>query len=109
MRTMKREDAFFQIRDDYEHAKAFILVIYDISDNKRRNRFSKLLQGYGVRVQRSGFEAVLSRNKYEKLLSEIPLYCHEEDSIRVYRIIGSGHIHSWGIAAGAKEDTLIII
>lgn len=36
-----------------------VLVIYDIVDNKKRNRMVKCLERYGVRVQKSAFEAYL--------------------------------------------------
>ena len=39
----------------------FCLIIYDIRSNKRRLKLSKLLEGYGVRVQKSCFEVDLSR------------------------------------------------
>lgn len=35
------------------------LVIYDITDNKKRREIVKFLSGYGVRVQRSAFEMIL--------------------------------------------------
>ena len=38
----------------------FCLIIYDIRSNKRRLKLSKLLEGYGVRVQKSCFEVDLS-------------------------------------------------
>ena len=43
--------------------KYFVLIIYDISDNKRRNNMVKILSSYGFRVQKSAFEAMLKDNK----------------------------------------------
>ena len=40
--------------------KIYILVIYDIVSNKRRNAFAKKMNGYGFRVQKSAFEAMIS-------------------------------------------------
>lgn len=37
----------------------FILVCYDIADDRRRNRLGRLLEGCGQRVQRSVFECRL--------------------------------------------------
>ena len=65
------EEYYFQISDDLENDKMFILVIYDIVDNKRRLKFAKTLSGYGKRVQKSAFEALLTRQKYEKLILKI--------------------------------------
>lgn len=39
----------------------YILVIYDIVDNNRRVKFAKKMNGYGFRVQKSAFEAMISR------------------------------------------------
>lgn len=46
--------------------KFIVLMIYDIVDNKRRNKMVKCLEAYGVRVQKSAFEALLNRRQYEK-------------------------------------------
>lgn len=64
----------------------FCLIIYDIRSNKRRLKLSKLLEGYGVRVQKSCFEVDLSRNDYQSLLKDIESFYKddEEDSIIVY-------------------------
>ena len=64
----------------------FCLIIYDIRSNKRRLKLSKLLEGYGVRVQKSCFEVDLSRNDYQSLLMDIEGFYKpdEEDSIIVY-------------------------
>ena len=40
--------------------KFIVLVIYDVVDNKTRNRLVKCLERYGVRVQNSAFEALLN-------------------------------------------------
>lgn len=32
--------------------KFFVLIIYDISENKRRNKMVKVLKSYGFRVQK---------------------------------------------------------
>ena len=52
------EDYYFQIAEELEDDKQFILIIYDIVDNKRRVKFAKFLEGYGKRVQKSAFEAI---------------------------------------------------
>ncbi|MBD3949407.1 CRISPR-associated endonuclease Cas2 [Tuanshanicoccus lijuaniae] len=63
------------------------VVIYDIISNKRRVQLSKLLEGYGIRIQRSCFEMKLDYNIYQKLLQELEEYYDEEesDNIIVYR------------------------
>ena len=62
------EDYYFQISEELESDKEFILIIYDIVENKKRVKFAKLLSGYGIRVQKSAFEAMLTKQRYNKLL-----------------------------------------
>ena len=50
-----------------DERRYIVLVIYDIVDNKRRNRMVKCVERYGIRVQKSAFEAFLSKKKYEPL------------------------------------------
>lgn len=93
------EEYYFDTIEEFESAQCFVLVIYDIADNKRRLRLSKYLMGYGMRVQKSAFEMMISRKKYEKLLRELPGYlspADSEDSVRLYKIQGRGQMHAWG-------------
>ena len=53
------EDYYFRIDDELSEDRVFVLIIYDIISNKSRNKFSKLLLGYGFRIQKSAFEAVI--------------------------------------------------
>mgnify|MGYP000193497147 CR=1 FL=1 len=82
------------------------MIIYDIVDNKRRTKFAKLLEGYGTRVQKSAFEAMLSQKSYEKLVKEIPYYINPasgEDSVRIYRMIGKGRVKSWEMFQNSRR------
>lgn len=61
------------------------LVSYDISSDKRRRHVDRTLLAYGTRVQKSVFEALLSRTEYEKMSTQLDeLIDHKVDSIRVY-------------------------
>lgn len=42
------EDYFFNINDNIEEDKIFVLIIYDIIDNRKRVQFAKYLQSYGL-------------------------------------------------------------
>ena len=104
------EDYYFQINEALEDDKQFVLIIYDIVDNKKRIKFSKMLEGYGKRVQKSAFEAMLSSKSYNKLMEEIPKYVSvrsTEDSVRIYRITGKGKVISWGDTPEPEEDVFI--
>ena len=73
-------------------------------------KFAKLLLGYGFRIQKSAFEAVITRQKLEKLNSEIPHYIDKvEDSVRLYQIRGKGQVISWGKEEEYSTDDIILI
>lgn len=46
--------------------KYIVLLIYDIVDNNHRLKVSKYLSKFGNRVQKSAFEAKLTKSKYKK-------------------------------------------
>lgn len=103
------ENYFWNMDDSYGK-KNFVLVIYDIVSNKRRVAFAKLLSGYGYRVQKSAFEAMLKDSLYQKLLNEIPKYIDKsEDTVRVYRITGYGDVEVFGQNEELKDEDLIIL
>lgn len=105
------EDYYFQISDELEDDREFVLIIYDIVDNKKRVKFAKLLSGYGKRVQKSAFEALLSKKSYMKLVAEIPKYIDTkggEDNVRIYRINGKGKVTSWGEVPEFEEEIILI-
>ena len=75
---------FETLVEDEGNDKYLILIIYDISDNKHRLKISKLLEGYGTRIQKSAFEAWLTKKHFEKLLHfhklwKLQLYIHVRD------------------------------
>ncbi len=45
----------------------YIVIAYDITDDKRRKRISEILERYGDRVQLSVFECKLPLKKYLRL------------------------------------------
>ena len=77
-------------------AKAYVLVIYDVSNNKRRLGLARLLLGFGERVQGSSFEAMLTKAQLARLLSRIERLIQSEDNVRIYRIRGSGAVSFFG-------------
>lgn len=51
--------------------KKFVVVAYDISNTKRRNRVVKILRQYGVRVNLSVFECMLTESQFENLKTSV--------------------------------------
>ncbi|WP_144686773.1 CRISPR-associated endonuclease Cas2 [Desulfobotulus alkaliphilus] len=66
----------------------FVLVCFDISDNRVRYRVNKVLQGYGVRVQKSVYECpLLGDAAFRRMRSAIEKHIHAHtDSVRYYRL-----------------------
>ena len=103
------EDYYFQISDELESDKEFVLIIYDIVDNRKRVKLAKLLSGYGKRVQKSAFEAMLTTQRHNKLIEEIPRYIDKtEDNVRIYKITGKGKVTSWGEVPEFDEEIVLI-
>lgn len=103
------EDYYFDIDERVTEGKVFVLVIYDITENRRRTKLVKFLRGYGFRVQKSAFEAVIGVGLYRKMIAEIGQYAAPEDSIRVYRIIGKGQVRNFGKSIEVWDEETIII
>lgn len=63
----------------------YIVVSYDIPEDKRRTKIHSILKSYGEWVQYSVFECDLTNAQYAKLRSRLgKLIKPETDSIRFY-------------------------
>lgn len=71
---------------DEKNNKTFYLIIYDISENKKRKKISDLIDGYGVRVQYSSFEVWLNEKQLQNLMKKMQKLSGEQDSIRIYKL-----------------------
>ncbi len=61
------------------------VVTYDIPDDRRRTRLSKVMLDFGKRVQYSVFECLLSKDLYAQMLAAIDRNIeHDQDSVRIY-------------------------
>ncbi|MDR7465648.1 MAG: CRISPR-associated endonuclease Cas2 [Armatimonadota bacterium] len=68
----------------------YVVVCYDISDNRRRTRLHELLLGYGNPVQESVFECQLTQRQLQKLRDSARRYARKPgESIRYYLMCGS--------------------
>lgn len=85
-----------------------VLIIYDIIDNKRRNAMVHCLNKYGMRVQKSAFEAYVTQKKYDKLVNESKnIIDIETDSLRIYLLADHTSVRSWGVGDIHDEDVII--
>ena len=103
--NMEYEESEFIAEDERRY---IVLVIYDIADNKRRSRMVKCLERYGVRVQKSAFEAFLTKKKYECLMGEAKnLLDATTDSLRIYLLANHTMVRVWGADAKQVDDVII--
>lgn len=83
--------------------KQFVLVSYDISNDRRRSKVAKTLEDFGRRVQYSVFECLLQPAEFTRLNRALrPWVVDPQDSIRFYfisaddltriQVLGSGKV-----------------
>ncbi|MDH6066669.1 CRISPR-associated endonuclease Cas2 [Chrysosporum ovalisporum APH033B] len=84
----------------------FYLVSHDIVSDTRRNKVAKLLESYGLRVQKSVFECVLDENQYTTLSKYLTrLVNKHEDQIRFYPM--SAHTRCKVAVLGTEPEFVI--
>ncbi|MBC7075725.1 MAG: CRISPR-associated endonuclease Cas2 [Syntrophomonadaceae bacterium] len=86
-----------------------VLVIYDISCDQKRNKIAKILESFGVRVQKSAFEAVLDKQRYSKLIKQLGRLLDDEDCVRVYKFTGNTEMVVWGTIENIKDEEFLIL
>ena len=65
----------------------FVVVVYDIAEDRRRLKLMKLLEGYGRRVQESVFECDLEVKDYRKMMQRLQrLISPRTDNVRCYHL-----------------------
>lgn len=90
----------------------FVVVVYDISDDKRRTKLHDVLLNYGTPVQYSVFECLVDPAEWtalrHKLVQEI---AHDRDSIRFY-FLGSNwkrRVEHIGIETGYDPEGPLVV
>jgi CRISPR-associated protein Cas2 len=84
-------------------AERFLLISYDIVNDRRRTKVHDTLKDFGTRVQYSVFECRLDRESLARLKNRLrPLVNLREDSLRFYmlcegdvkkiRVLGRGRV-----------------
>ncbi|MGI0479401.1 CRISPR-associated endonuclease Cas2 [Geminocystis sp. CENA526] len=63
----------------------YVIISYDITDNKKRTQIHKILKSYGEWVQYSIFECELTETQYAKLRHRLSKLIKDDgDNIRFY-------------------------
>jgi len=82
-----REEATGEEKTTGRAKRQFVVVSYDIPDDRRRTKVCNLLKDYGQRVQYSVFECELRPEDLRRLKERLkPLLDLEEDDVRFYRL-----------------------
>ena len=66
--------------------KQFVVVSYDIPDDRRRTKVMKTLKNFGAHIQYSVFECRLEKDELGKMRRSLKRLARKEDSIRLYFI-----------------------
>lgn len=67
--------------------KRFVVVAYDIADEKRRNRVVKILEAGGIRINYSVFECFLTESRLAKLQEQIADVIEKQSDTVVYYLL----------------------
>lgn len=62
------------------------VAVYDISDDRERRTVSKILEGFGMRVQESVFECLLTSRLKSALKYRLEKATIETGSVLIYRM-----------------------
>jgi CRISPR-associated protein Cas2 len=87
------------------------VIVYDVANNRKRACLANLLLDYGIRVQKSVFEAELSSKDVQEILQRAAKYVGSADSLRVYPHCKScaEHIQALGCAVDTAVASLRIV
>ena len=90
----------------------FVVVSYDVVDDRKRTKIAKAMKSYGDRVQKSVFECRIDDWQFLKMKQSLEkIMDMNEDSIRYYFLckgcIERIEISGWGTVV--EEDGLIIV
>ncbi len=93
--------------------KAFYLLVYDISDDRRRTRLHDRLLDFGSPVQYSVFECLLDSKQLVKLHKMIRRTIKDKDDhVRLYPLCAACLKKIWVSGAGAEvahETTSMVV
>lgn len=89
-----------------------IVISYDISDDKKRTKFSKYLCKFGHRIQYSVFEIDNSERILANIMTDIEnkfmKTFSQEDSVYIFNLSASCKVTRYGYAKNEEKDLKII-
>jgi CRISPR-associated protein Cas2 len=85
--------------------RLFVVVSYDIPDDKRRTRVCKMLKNYGAHVQYSVFECYLKRRDYRDMRERLQkLISPRQDNVRFYFLCQDDVARIEGVGVGREIE-----
>jgi CRISPR-associated endonuclease Cas2 len=88
--------------------RMYLVVSYDIHDDKRRNRIHKVLKNFGERIQFSVFECDLTKEQLLRMQHALKRIIKEEDQDSVRSIIYVTAVSERSTAsAGSFRETMV--
>ena len=90
----------------------FVMISYDVVEDKKRLKLMKFLKDYGNRVQKSVFECNLSPKNYDQVKSGVKKIINKrKDRVRYYRLckgcVDKVEISGWGEVTEEEDFVLI--
>lgn len=89
-----------------------VLISYDISNTKKRNKFNKFIKKFGHRLQFSVYEIDNSDRILENIIVEIKNKFEkdfdETDSIYIFKMSSSCSITKFGYAKNENKELIVV-
>ncbi len=103
---------FYELPTGYtqRNISYLVLVNYDMVDNKNRTSLSKILEGYGKRVQKSSFECIINASQLNELIKKsLSLIDNKTDSLRIYKLSGTAEVMTYGTDVKIYNESVLIV
>ena len=90
----------------------FVVVSYDVVDDRKRTKIAKAMKSYGERVQKSVFECRIDDQQFIRMKKTLEsIMDMNEDSVRFYFLckgcVDRIEISGWGTVT--EDESLIIV
>ncbi|MGI5879936.1 MAG: CRISPR-associated endonuclease Cas2 [Syntrophomonadaceae bacterium] len=89
-----------------------VIISYDISDDKKRRKFSKFISKFGHRLQYSVYEIENSERILNNIIMEIQnrfeLLFDQSDSVYIIRLNPNCQVLRFGYAKNDESDMIFI-
>jgi len=89
--------------------RSFVVVAYDIGDDRRRARVAEVLLGFGGRIQGSVYELWLDERRLERLWSRISEEVGEGDLVRCYVVCTACRLRTRAYGSPPPQDVEVFI